>query len=95
MNNYLRDIEDASEKVPFGEVQFTLKRHEGKTTKVTLNSYDHKRFENNVDAAAFIMQTLKDTTDLGESGSISFTLMLKNGKITTVIQQGYQAKDYR
>lgn len=93
--SYLTDIDDAAEKLPYGELQITLKRHENRTTKLSLSTYDHKRFENNADAAAFVLQTLKNATELGESGSISFTLMLKNGKIGTVIQQGYQAKDYR
>lgn len=93
--SYLSDIDKLAEDVPFGEVQLTLKRHEGKTTKVTVSTYDHKRFSDNVSAAAYLMQSVKDLTDGGENGSISFTLMLKNGKISTIIQQGYQAKDYR
>jgi hypothetical protein len=93
--SYLSDIDNVAGEIPFGEIQLTLKRHEGKTTKVSVNTYDHKRFADNVEAASYIMQTIKDFTDLGESGSISFTLMLKSGKIGTVIQQGYHSKDYR
>lgn len=95
MSSYLSDIDDTAEEVPYGEIQLTLKRHDGKTTKVSTNTYDHKRFDTNADAVAFLMQTLKNASDAGTSGSISFTLMLKNGKIGTVIQQGYQSKDYR
>lgn len=93
--SYLSDIDAAAEQVPFGEVQLTLKRHDNKTTKVSTSTYDHKRFDSNTDAAAYIMQMVKNATSAEASGSISFTLMLKNGRIGTVIQQGYQSKDYR
>lgn len=95
MSDYLSEIDQITEQIPYGEVQITLKRHDSKTTKLSLATYDHKRFADNVEAATYLMQTVKNLTDSGQSGSISFTLMLKNGKIGEVIQQGYQSTDYR
>lgn len=93
--SHLTDIEDALAAVEFGEINLTLKRHAGKTTKLQINKYDHKRFKDNVEAVSHLLQTTKALTDAQITGSISFTLMLKNGKIEEVINQGYDSKDYK
>lgn len=92
---FLTDINDLAEQVEFGEMQLTLKRHNGKTTSLVVNQADKLKFQSNSEAVAFMLSELKNLTESGGTASSSFTVMVKDGKIQSVIQQGYTSKEYK
>lgn len=92
--NYLFDLDSLADQVPYGEIQVSLKRHNGETTKLSLSTFNSVRFTDNVQAIEHLLMAIKNAADNGQSGSLTFTVMLKSGKIDSIIEQGYESKDY-
>lgn len=95
MDKYLKDIDTLNQSINYGEISLTLKRHAGKTTQIGVTTFDKRRFTENAAGVAHLITEIKKMTELGQTGSISFTLMVKSGKIDTVVQQGYQSREYQ
>lgn len=95
MDDFIKDVDVLAGEIPFGDLEISLKRHNGKTTQLGVNSFEKQKFKSSSEAMTYLLTEVKKLADLGKDGSISFTLMLKDGKIISIIQQSYTSKDYR
>jgi hypothetical protein len=93
--NYLDDISKLIEEVDFGDVMVTVKRHTKKTHQVIVHAYESHKPKDNANAAAIIMQVIKDASDENFSGSLSFTVVMNRGKTTRLIKQDNMQIDYK
>ena len=93
--NYIDDIQALIENVDFGDVMVTVKRHTKKTHQVIVHAYESHKPVDNAQAAAMIMQIIKEAYEKQFSGSISFTVTFKAGKVSRLIKQDNTQVDYR
>ena len=93
--NYLDDIQAMIEGVDFGDVMVTVKRHTKKTHQVIVHAYESHKPKDNANAAAIIMQVIKDANQNEFSGSISFTVVMNKGKVSRLIKQDNMQLDYK
>ena len=93
--NYLDDIEALIEGVDFGDIMVTVKRHTKKTHQVIIHAYESHKPRDNAQAAAIIMQIIKEAYEKQFSGSVSFTVVFNKGKISRLIKQDNTQIDYK
>jgi hypothetical protein len=93
--NYLDDIQAMIEGVDFGDVMVTVKRHTKKTHQVIVHAYESHKPRDNAQAAAIIMQIIKDAYENKFSGSVSFTVVFNKGKVSRLIKQDNTQLDYK
>lgn len=91
---YLDDIGRLADLVPYGEINFSVKRHNGKTTSVISQTFESKKYNYTADAAAAILQMIKNAEVDGLSGEITFVVVLDKGKLKRVIQHGHELIRY-
>lgn len=92
--SYIDDINALIESVDFGDVQVTVKRHTKNTHQVIIHSFESHKPRDNAEAAAIIMQVIKEATEKNFSGSLSFTVVLNKGKVSRLIKQDNAQIDY-
>jgi hypothetical protein len=92
--SYLDDISSLIESVDYGDVQVTVKRHTKNTHQVIIHAFESHKPKDNAQAAAIIMQVIKEATDKNFSGSLSFTVVLNKGKVSRLIKQDNMQIDY-
>lgn len=91
---YIDDINELIEAVDYGDVQVTVKRHTKNTHQVIIHSFESHKPKDNAQAAAIIMQVIKEATEKKFSGSLSFTVVLNKGKVSRLIKQDNAQIDY-
>jgi len=93
--NYLDDLSEMIEKVDYGDVMVTVKRHTKKTHQIIIHAYESHKPSDNANAAAIIMQVIKDANDSNYTGSISFTIVMNKGKVSRLIKQDNMQVEYK
>ena len=91
---YIDDINALIENVDYGDVQVTVKRHTKNTHQVIVHSFESFKPKDNAEAAAVIMQVIKEAANKDFSGSLSFTVVLNKGKVSRLIKQDNAQIDY-
>lgn len=91
---YLKHIEESVNKIPYGEVSFTIKMHNGNPSTVDHHVYESESYKSNPEAVSAILNLLKGLQDEKQSGSFSFTVIYKEGDINRVVFQGYERQNY-
>lgn len=95
--DYLEDIKDIANSVPYGEFGLFLTNYGGSTTKVegtvskTLKVED-KDFE---DSAKLILQMVKDSLTQNPDGTLTFTVQNKKGKVAVIGKVEQVRKTYQ
>lgn len=92
--SYIDDINTLIESVDYGDVQVTVKRHTKNTHQIIIHSFESHKPRDNAEAAAIIMQVIKEATEKNFSGSLSFTVVLNKGKVSRLIKQDNAQIDY-
>ena len=92
---YIDDIESLIEKVDFGDIMVTIKRHTKKTHQVIIHAYESNKPKDNAHGAEIIMQVIKEASKNNYSGSISFTIVMNKGNISRLIKQDNMQLDYK
>lgn len=92
--SYLKDISELAEATPFGEVTVSIKRHGNKTTSIIFHTFESQKFAHTADAAAAILQIIKDAEANRLSGEITFVVVMNEGKVSRLVQQGHQVTRY-
>ncbi len=93
--NYLNDLSEIIENVEYGDVMVTVKRHTKKTHQIIVHAYESHKPKDNANAAAIIMQVIKEATEANYSGSLSFTVVLNKGKVSRLIKQDNMQIEYK
>jgi hypothetical protein len=93
--NYLEDLSKIIEDVEYGDVMVTVKRHTKKTHQIIIHAFESHKPSDNANAAAIIMQVIKEATNANYTGSLSFTVVLNKGKVTRLIKQDNMQIEYK
>jgi hypothetical protein len=85
-DNYLKDLIDYINTIPYGEVSFLIKKVNRNVVQVTTEGYETLRYnpEDNTDPRIDISMMLDNLTTTGYSGEVSLKLDYKDGKIVLV-----------
>lgn len=88
MNNDMFNlIEQQLAQVPYGTIQFTIKRHDSHTTSIDGQKLTSHKTETNEQALSIILALLKSAQINQESGNLTFTIVLDKGSSSRVIVQ--------
>ena len=67
--NYLEDLSKIIEDVEYGDVMVTVKRHTKKTHQIIIHAFESHKPSDNANAAAIIMQVIKEATNANYTGN--------------------------
>lgn len=90
----LDDILVEIKKKPFGEVQFSVKVHQGRVANMVSTFFRVERYKENSEAVAEVLSMIKNVIEREQSGDITFTVSLSKGKIKEVSSQFTSKKQY-
>lgn len=91
---YIQDIRQYLDRIPYGDVQITVKRRNNKTVQVHTNSVETTRHKDNQSAFDEIDQLLKALEAAEYDGNITFTLNLKQGQIKEIGHYNVKQTNY-
>lgn len=76
--------------VPYGDVTFTVYRHDSHTKNIVANEFRNVLFNDNEQAVKWLLLFLKKVVDENLSGTSSFTIAYHEGKIKKITEQTYE-----
>lgn len=82
--NYLKDIHAYIEAIPYGDVEFVVRRVNRKTTTVETRGQETLRYNNNDEALGDINTILKNLSEASYNGRATIELEYKDGDIVLV-----------
>lgn len=82
--NYIKDIQQYVDRVPYGEVQFTVKRINNKVVEIQTNSVETTKHRENKSAEEEIVALLKALEAANYTGNITFNISIKNGQVEQI-----------
>lgn len=91
----LSDILHEIKKKPFGEVQFSVKVHQGQVANMVSTFFRVERYKDNAEAVAEVLSMIKNMIEREQSGDITFTVSLSKGQVKEVTSQFTSKKNYR
>ena len=91
----LEDVLAEVKRKPFGEVQFSVKIHQGQVANMVSTSFRVERYKDNAEAVAEVLSMIKNMIDREQSGDITFTVSLSKGQVKEVTSQFTNKKQYR
>lgn len=89
-----KDIDKFLENIEYGEVSFTVTRHNNRSTRLAVNLFDSKKYSSAADLAADMLQAIKNAQTEKVSGSLTFTVVMKKGEVKQLIKHDYKQVDY-
>lgn len=90
----LADILTEIKKKPFGEIQFSVKVHQGRAANMISTFFRVERYKDNSEAVAEVLSMIKNMTEREQSGDITFTITFNKGNIKEVSSQFTSKKQY-
>lgn len=91
----LSDILHEIKKKPFGEVQFSVKVHQGQVANMVSTFFRVEHYEDNAKAVAEVLSMIKNMIAREQSGDITFTVHLNKGNVREITTQFTSKKQYR
>lgn len=82
--NYMEDLKQYIESIPYGEVNIRIERVNRKTSKIITNGEETLKYHDNNEAVKDLGQMINNLIKTGYSGQAHVRLMLKDGQITLV-----------
>lgn len=82
--NYIKDIYQLVESVPFGDVSILIKRVDRKTTQLSTESQETLRYVNNQEALNDLINMVTKLMEASFSGEAHVKLDMKDGNIRII-----------
>ena len=83
-------IQEILQAIPYGDVSFTVYRHDNKTRNIVAQEFRNILFPNNEDAVKWLLMLCKTIVDKKLSGTTSFTISYHEGQIKKATEQSYE-----
>jgi competence protein ComGF len=84
LHDHIQQIESS---VPYGTIQFTIKRADHNTTHIESHKMTQHKTDGNDKALAIVISMLKAAAAAKESGNITFTIVMKDGESNRIMVQ--------
>lgn len=94
MDELAEDIIKILEKIEYGDVNFQVKTTQGKPSVLVTFSHDQRRYKNNSDAGAAILEFLAVLAHNKANGAYTFTAQMKDGQIKEIVYERVNQKKY-
>lgn len=92
---YLQDIQKYIDRVPYGDIQFTVKRRNNKVIEVVTNSVETTKHEDNSSSKAEIVALMDALEAANYTGNITFNISIKDGQTKQIGHYNTKQTDYQ
>jgi hypothetical protein len=94
--SWLHDIDTSARLLPFGTIQYKVKRHRNMTTSVDAITHSSLKYDgDNERAFADLSQLMNNLIDNGFTGKLQFEQTYKNGQVVTISIKNTKTVNYR